>query len=238
MDRQAVLAALRARISRLERPAIPDVRQGAIAIAEAVDRHVTGGGLELGAVHEVLAADIGAGTGFAALLAARASAASPDDVGTVLWISEEPDLFPAGLVRFGLRPGSLVVARGTERDVLWAAEEALRSPAVAAVVLEAKRMDLTVSRRLQLAAEANAVLGLVLRRDETDTEPSSLRTRWRVWARPGNGYSAHDLGLPVWRLELLKARGTAPRSWELMWDEQAGALLEVSEELVLARAQR
>ena len=87
--------------------------------------------------------------------------------GTVLWIAPDPDAWPPGLARFGLSPAQLVLVRAPrEQDGLWAMEETLRCPAVGAALLVTRELDLTAARRLQLAAEAGGVLGLLLRPDE------------------------------------------------------------------------
>ena len=52
-------------------------------------------------------------------------------------------------------------------DLLWAMEEGLRTPGIGAVLGEIRQLDLTASRRLQLAAESGGGVGLVLSPVET-----------------------------------------------------------------------
>src|SRR3712207_8025245 len=54
---------------------------------------------------------------------------------------------------------------------------------------------------------SGGALGLLLRPDEEEAGASAALTRWRVGALPGTGSSAHDLGDPRWRLDLLRCRG-------------------------------
>ena len=102
-------------------------------------------------------------------------------------------------------------------------EESLRHPGLAGVACEHEgRLDLTASRRLQLAAEATDVLGFVLRRsrrfdDPALDAPSAASTRWRITSLPSRPPLPHapdvpGLGRPVWRLDLLRCRGAQAAS--------------------------
>jgi protein ImuA len=81
------------------------------------------------------------------------------------------------------------------------------------------------SRRLQLAAEAGGGLGILLVRPEALAQPSAARTRWRIAAAPGVSQHSYDIGLPAWRLELVKAIGGQPAKWNLVWDDDKQAVL-------------
>ena len=229
LDQAAILATLRARVARLE--GTGRAPQEARPIPVCDDLPLPGGGLARAAVHEVLAMDPGCGAAFCALLLARTG-------GTVLWIasgSNELLAWPPGLARCGLVPANLILVRA-ERwpDALWAMEEALRCPAVTGAVLalawEANRqagdgrLDLTATRRLQLAAEAGGALGLLLRPDTAHPAPTAAVTRWRVGplrtAQAGTG-----LDDPRWQLELLRARGGTPGGpWAVTWHAATGRL--------------
>jgi protein ImuA len=231
----------------------------------AIDDHLPGGGLATGAVHEILDGDINNGakttkkeikypvrrnfgealggpvTAFAAALAGRAQTAR---AAPVIWIaprlSGRESLYGPGLREFGLDPAGLVVVRvppGSDftRTALWAMEEALRAPAVGIVCAEIEDMDLTASRRLQLAAEAGGGLGLLLRpvsrlsrrpgaSEENTLPPTASLSRWRISALPGAPAGtdaawtpAHLPGRPRWQAELLRARGGQPKTWQLEW---------------------
>lgn len=215
LDRPALIAALRARIARLERAgaarALAARGEDAIPLSSAIDSALPWGGLPRAALHEILAAEPGAAAGFAALALARAG-------GTVLWIAPEPDAWPPGLARFGLSPAALVLVRATRlQDALWAMEETLRCTAVGAALLVAGTLDLTAARRLQLAAEAGGVLGLLLRPDEDNAAPTAALTRWRIGAARSDSQSPHALGDPAWSLDLLRCRGGRPASWRAAW---------------------
>ena len=240
MDRPALLAALRARIARLDRSSRPPGE--GVPLCPAIDRQLPGGGLARAAVHEVLAADPGAAAGFCALVLARSRGQRE---GAMLWIAPEPDAWPPGLMRFGLSPADLVLVQAPRRqDALWAMEESLRCPGVAGALLAAEGLDLTAARRLQLAAEAGGAIGLLLRPDAAGDSPAedggagSALTRWRVGALAGTG-GAHDLGDPRWQLDLLRCRGGRPQSWDVTWRPAAERLdVDTAERLDVDTAER
>lgn len=215
LDRPSLISALRARIARLERAGAAEALaargEEAVPLSPAIDAALPWGGLPRAGLHEILSAEPGAAAGFAALVLARAG-------GTVLWIAPEPDAWPPGLAHFGLSPAQLVLVRAPRgQDALWAMEETLRCPAVGAALLVAGELDLTAARRLQLAAEAGGVLGLLLRPDEDNAAPTAALTRWRIGATPSGSRSAHDLGDPAWALDLLRCRGGRPATWRATW---------------------
>ena len=128
------------------------------------------------------------------------------------------DLFAPGLAGVGLRPDRLILAQ-CGRSVLAVMEEALRHSSLAAVVGEVEgRLGLTASRRLQLAAEASGVTAFAIRRSRRHDDPallapSAAASRWRISAAPHPAGPAGPTGqMPdrmLWRLQLLRCRGTA-----------------------------
>lgn len=208
-----------------------------------IDDHLPWGGLAAGAIHEILDGDPqtrdrngslnGAVTSFAAALAGRAQTARARPV---VWIAPRSDaresLYGPGLAGFGLDPADLIAVRippggAFAATALWAMEEALRATAVGIVCAEIETLDLTASRRLQLAAEAGGGLGLLLRRDgrhtdETALPPTASVSRWRIAALPGGPSEYANLPGPArWRAELLRVRGERPRTWQLEWRDDA-----------------
>jgi protein ImuA len=225
LARRAVLEWLRAKLARLEA-----VGRGGGAVLplglSGIDRALPGGGLARGCLHELCgAADQGAALGFATVLLGRLMA----DGGHVVWIGPRNELFAAGLVELGLAPERLIVVRARPRAArLWALEEALRSPGLAAALAEVDRLTLTESRRLQLAAEAQGVSALLLRPPGAGATPSAAATRWRIEAAPGQatpsaatpgaaGGARRVFGPPHWRVSLLRCRGGRTGSWQVAW---------------------
>ena len=164
--------------------------------------------LALGRVHEATGPSAIA---FAALIAGRMT-------GPVLWARpawEATMLGPEGLAPL-FDPARLVIAHCPRPlDILWTAEEALRSGAAQLVVAEtAEPPALTPLRRLQLAAEAGGAearrppLGLIL--PPRQGSAGAIESRWRCHPAPA---WAH--GQPVrWRFERIYGKSGPPLVWE------------------------
>jgi protein ImuA len=212
---------LRRHIARLERPGEPS-RAPAIPLGvPEIDGALPGGGLARGALHEVAGRGPDVEHGAAAALLTAGVLARVR--GPVLWVSEWRDLFAPGLASVGLSPGRVVHVEAG-KTVLLAMEEGLRHPGLAGVVVEVSgALGLTASGRLHLAAEASSVTAFALRRsrrfdDPRLSEPTAAATRWRVACLPSPPPVAHapdtpGLGPPLWRLELVRARGGAAATW-------------------------
>jgi len=199
----------------------------------AVDRALPGGGLAVGALHEVVAADFRdrpAVLGFCTVLAARLLHARP---GPLLWCQAEgggDGLAPyaPGLSGLGCDPGRIVfLTTRDEKDMLWAMEEALSCAAVAGVVGVPARETLygfTASRRLALRAKENGVT-LLLARSHRAEGSTAAATRWRIAARPSATPSRRrvflpGLGRPSWHIALVYGRGVKPGQWDIEWDDE------------------
>ncbi len=236
----ALIGGLRARIGTLERAGHHAMGTAGRAAGPAtlplgvaaLDRALPGGGLVLGRLHEVAGPDAGsaAAMGFCAMLLARLSARGP-----VLWVARRPDIHAPGFAAFapaatGARGshhafafGRLIAVRARRREeILWAMEEGLRAPALSAVLGEVPSIGLTASRRLQLAAEAHGVTGLLLSPGRADAlPPTAATTRWRVAAAPSRPASPWGgVGPARWRVELLRCRGGRPDTWILEWCDE------------------
>ena len=228
----ATIESLRTRIAAIERQNSAQSCSAVLPFGiNAIDSHLPGGGLRLGAMHELHGAgpdiEVGAApTSLAASVLARLS-------GPVLWIGRKGAVFGHGLVQAGLAPRRVVFV-DAGRDVPGVMEDALRFPGLAGVVAELDgTLDGVVSRRLQLAAEGSSVLGVLIRRsrrfdDPALGQPSAAATRWRVGVLPSR--PAPDIpnvpGLcrPLWQLELLRCRGGEGASWIVEGADAQGRL--------------
>ncbi len=164
----------------------------------------------------------------------------------VLWIEPEAAEFEGGaLYGPGLELLGLPLARviglrvAHERDGAWAMEEALRCRAIAAVVGEFARekntLDLTMLRRLALAAGEGGGLGLLLRHYACPL-PSPAMTRSEIAAAPGARDAFGGLGRPAIVLSLVRNRRGPTGRWLLSWDCHERAFHSVPLSLDLAPA--
>ncbi len=176
-----------------------------------------GGGLLLAGCHEIYGP---AATPLALMLALASARAGP-----ILWLADprgdDGRLYGAGLAELGGDPGRLwLVAAGAALPMLRAAAEAQRCAALACLVIEAgsaSAVDLTVTRRLQLAAAASGVFTLLLRAGPP--RPSAALTRWQARAAPARRLAANAPGPPRLALTLERQRGgPADLNLELEWD--------------------
>lgn len=176
-----------------------------------------GGGLLLAGCHEIY----GPGSTALALMLALAAARS----GPILWLAdprgEDGRIYGAGLAELGGDPGRLWwVAAGGAVPMLRAAAEAQRCAALACLVIEAgsaSAVDLTVTRRLQLAAAASGVFTLLLRAGPP--KPSAALTRWQARAAPARRLAGNAPGPPRLALTLERQRGgPADITQQLEWD--------------------
>jgi protein ImuA len=178
-----------------------------------------GGGLPTGCLQEVIGGEGTAAAGFAAFLLGRLAVREASPRGILWgWIGEG-DLYPPGLAAFGLDPAqAILLSAPNAAELLWAMEEGLRSPALAGVVMEAQRLDLVASRRLQLAAATGGVTGFLLTRGRP-SPVSAAALRWRVQAlREGR-----------WQVVLERRRGGRPGAWILEKDDETDRLVVAAE---------
>ncbi len=179
-----------------------------------LDSRLADGGLRLDALHEVAAttpnlADDAAATLFMAGIAARAW-------GPVLWVVRRRDLFAPGLYQAGLAPKRVLYAEAADDDELLAImEEGLRHRGLGAVVGEARRVGMSATRRLQLAAEGGRTIALLMKRHPRQAgdplgAPSAAVTRWRVACAPSTPLPVEGVGRARWQLSLARQKGGDP----------------------------
>ena len=151
-------------------------------------------------------------------------ATGPTGDGLVLWCLPRPDLYGLGIAAHGLDPGrAVLVSAPRDGEILWAMEEGLRAPGIAAVVGEVGTLPAVASRRLQLAAERSGTTAFLLRRWREGGQaareralPNAATTRWRIAAMPSiPSRNEPGVGRPRWRVELLRCRGGEPACWEM-----------------------
>lgn len=223
-----VVAELRERIQRLEGGRGRDRTVLPFGVAE-IDRHLPGGGLALGALHEVAGGGNGAIDGAAAALFAAGIAARTR--GRVLWCVTRQDLFAPAIAQAGLAPDRVIyVEAGDEKSVLACFEEGLRHGGLGAVVAEVARLSMTASRRLQLAAESSGAIGIAIRRWRRPTEaadfgqPTASVSRWRVTTVSSTPLPVPGVGRARWQLELIRCRAGESADFEVEACDAEGRL--------------
>lgn len=157
--------------------------------------------LAKGRVHEAMgdSADM-----FAVLTASRLD-------GPIIWIGLSRDigsLAPTALQDF-IDPARVILTEGISRsEVLWAAEQALRSGCAPCVVVELSAgPNLRESRRLQVASQEGGGTGIILIHGRAHT--SACETRWHC--------CADNRGANCWRWTLTKNRRGEPGAWRVSW---------------------
>jgi len=207
-----MIAQLRQSLRALQKPAGIADGPSALPLGIAAIDLALGGGLALGALHEIAAAGEAHATAAAGFALGLASSGA-----RLLWIAEDMALIESGapygpgLEAFGLAPERLLTAAAARRyDLLWAMEEALRCRTVAAVIGELRHgeIDPVAVRRLSLAAGTSGALALLLRA-APPRDASTAATRWIAGAAP------HD----CFAVRLTRNRRGPLGAWMLQWSD-------------------
>jgi protein ImuA len=183
-----------------------------------------GGGLARGALHEVLGADAAVASGFALMLALRTLV----DGKPILWVMTDRGerqsgaLYGPGLAELGADPDRIMTVHAPdELSALRAGADILGCTDVGVAIIEAgdaKKLDLTASRRLALAADKNSVT-CVITRAPSSVIASAASTRWSVAAAPSTMLPGDAPGQTCLHLSLLRHRGgVAPFDMTLEWN--------------------
>jgi len=141
--------------------------------------------------------------------------------GAAIWISSYQVVFPPALVSFGIEPSQIIfIHLRNQKEVLWAMEEALKCEGLTAVIGEVSCVDLTTSRRLQLASEQSRVTGFILRNQPRQLQTTACVCRWQINHLPSDTADGlPGVGFPRWNVELLKVRNGKPGAWQLEWSD-------------------
>ncbi|WP_334543868.1 ImuA family protein [Rhizobium leguminosarum] len=214
-----IISDLRERIQRFEGTAARRKTVLPFGVAK-IDAHLPGGGLAYGALHEFAGGGAGAVDGAAAALFVAGIAARTK--GKIVWCLARPDLFAPALAQVGLHPDRVIYVEAIREEfVLESFEEALRFGGLGAVVGEVVRLPMTISRRLQLAAEGSGTIGLVIRRWRRQTEagdfghPTAAATRWRISVLPSEPLPVPGIGRARWLAELIRVKAGESADFEI-----------------------
>lgn len=206
---------------------------------DMLDRHLPGRGFAVAGLHEFVWQWDGAATAFVLFLAGRfyqaAGRQKPVFWARASWMPDHGQVMPLAGDGLGLPVEALLMTVVTKQeDGFWAAEEALKSRAMAAVICESRQPDDLALRRLQLAAERSRTPVLLLRPapvmrgqdagfDDLATrlrcQPSPALTRWQVVP-----VSVPDQFVTGWELRLLRCRGAESAAWRAGIGRRSGLL--------------
>jgi protein ImuA len=140
------------------------------------------------------------------------------EYGSVVWIGSSQKYFPPSFKWFGISPHRvLFINVAKEKDVSWAIGEALKCSSLSAVVAEMPEVNLTASRRFQLAIEEAGVGCFILRANPKNLLTTAV-SRWHIQPLHSNMEGDFPgLGHPRWRVNLLKVRNGKRGSWDVEW---------------------
>ena len=191
-------------------------------------------GLGQAGLHELVEARHGDMTALTGL-----AFASLDKQGAILWISQHRAHLEYGIafepgVQVFLKRWQPILHVYTDKslDALWAADEALRSGGIGAIIAEVQTADFTATRRLKLASDRSGI-PLILLMPHTREGASACETRWRISSQPStsNVYDPKGLGAPRWRAVLERCRAVPDRmgeTFDLEYDDETVSLHLVS----------
>lgn len=172
------------------------------------------GRLPAGELVEMLAAEPGCGAWTLALTLARRACGG----GRGLVVADAArSFYPPAARRWGFGGERLLLLRpATPVLALAALGQALRSPAVGAVLGEFERIGSTDYRRLQLAAETGGGVGILVRPAAARSVPSFAAHRWLLRPLPS------EWGQRRLAVEPLRLRGQSGRPLLLEIDDATG----------------
>ncbi len=143
-------------------------------------------------------------------------------------IDRSGTFYPPAVAALGIALQQVMIIQPKDSaDTLWAIDQALRCPAIAAVIASLSELTPRDARRLQLAAETGHSLGLLLRPLTARGKPSWAHVQLYIQPLPS---SADVLNEPTvepvygstsqqWRVELLRCPGIhSPASFTVEYD--------------------
>lgn len=225
--RQELIERLQTRISRAETVRRADGGQVVSSGVPAIDDLLPAGGYPRGVLVQWLA-EPGCGADELSLRVAREACRGG---GALVVVDSQRQFYPPAAVALGLDLGNIVVLQpsATGQDALWALDQALRCPAVAAVWAPCTQIDARWFRRFQLSAESSGCLGLLVQPLAQQRQPTWAEVQWRVEPRAWRPSEVRGAGWQRLGLQLRRCRGTRARQWlELAIDRIDGSVLALA----------
>ncbi len=146
--------------------------------------------------------------------------------GKVVWIGRAKEIYslcPQALQTFFCPSRLLTIEAISRQEILWAAEQALRSKGIGCVVVEISQgPNLKESRRLQLSAEQGKTLGLI--KIGKTAQSSAAQTRWLCTPLEATSLAAND---HIWQWEMIKNKNGQTGRWQVEWRQNANDTCDV-----------
>ena len=208
------LEKLRRQVSAIENERIADGETLVSNGSAAVDRVLPAGGYRKGTLTDWIA-PAGCGADFLSMRVAQEAAR---DGGAIVVVDPDRQFFPIAAAALGLPMEKLIVLQSSadrrgrgdrsnlDQDLLWAIDQALHCPAVAAVWGPLPAVDDRWSRRFQLSAESSGCLGLFVRPLVVAQQPSWSEVQWLV--SPAKAIEGADPNLFFTELQMVRCRGS------------------------------
>lgn len=139
--------------------------------------------------------------------------------------------YAPGMVEMGLDPDRILLVRARDiKTVLSIGEEALRSPAIGAVLLsawgESRSLTLTATKRLAMAAKIGGGTAF-LARASAEIMSTAAESRWSISAAASRPMEGEAPGHPSFEVTLLRHRnGGSPQSLIMEWDRERRVFVE------------
>ena len=177
-SQQQIVAALTRQLQQLQSGGRTVSRPAQSTGWVALDRLLPAGGLGGGTLTEWIAAVPGSGASLLALVAALQACRSGRHL---VVVDGRRTFYPPAAAAWGVDLHSLILVRPTAiKDQQWAIDQALRVPAVGAVLAWPTAVDPRTFRRWQLAAESSGTQGMLVRPATARQETSWSDVRWEV----------------------------------------------------------
>ena len=162
---------------QLEGPGKSVVSTGIVEL----DKLLPDQGLVRGSLSEWIDSENGGGaTSLAMRLACQTQREGP-----LVVVDPEQTFYSPGIQAAGVCLDNVILVRpASRRDALWAAEQSLRCPGIGAVVYQVDHLKTAEFRRLQLAAEASSVIGILIRPPAAQTQAGWSDVRLLVTPAP------------------------------------------------------
>ena len=213
-DKQHIISKLKKDLLLLQNIKAPSFNKQIYTGLTSIDSSFPHGCFPTGSLHEFINScdeDAAAASGFVSFLLKKLMKKN----GVCIWTGLQQNIFAAALPAYGIAADKVIFVKvQREREVLWVMEEALKCSSLAAVIGQVNNIDITASRRLQLATEKSQVTGFVLRQQAKS--PIASVAKWRITSLPGKTEDGMPgVGFPRWNVELLKIRNGKTGTWQI-----------------------